>query len=142
MATLSKAIAIAANGFINTVDKAGEPYIMHCIRVMNNLHTNDKELQIIAMLHDCVEDGVCSMQDLIDEGFNLRIVHALHLLTHDKKIPYQDYIKQLAGNEDARRVKLSDLKDNSDITRLKGLTKKDFERMEKYHIAYTYLSKV
>lgn len=142
MATLSKAIAIAANGFLNKTDKAGEPYIMHCIRVMNRLYTDDNELKIIAILHDVVEDGVCSMQDLIDEGFNLRIVHALHLLTHDKKMPYQDYIKQLAGNEDARRVKISDLKDNSDITRLKGLSKKDFERMEKYHIAYTYLSKV
>ena len=142
MATLSKAIAIAANGFINTVDKAGEPYIMHCIRVMNNLHTDDKELQIIAMLHDCVEDGVCTIQDLIDEEFSLRVVRAIKLLTHDKRISYMDYIKELATTEDARLVKLSDLKDNSDITRLKGLTKKDFDRMEKYHIAYTYLSKV
>ena len=142
MATLSKAIAIAANGFVNKTDKAGEPYIMHCIRVMHRLYTEDKELQIIAILHDCIEDGVCTYEDLIREKFSQRVMYALGLLTHDKKMPYQDYIKKMVTNEDARLVKLSDLKDNSDITRLKGLSKKDFDRMEKYHIAYTYLSKV
>ncbi|MFW6247249.1 MAG: hypothetical protein ACOC22_03710 [bacterium] len=142
MATLSKAIAIAANGFLNKTDKAGEPYIMHCIRVMHRLYTNDNELKIIAILHDVVEDDVCSMQDLIDDGFSNRVIRTVSLLTHHKDMSYMDYIKQLSCNSDAVKVKLSDLKDNSDITRLKGLSKKDFDRMEKYHIAYTYLSNV
>jgi (p)ppGpp synthase/HD superfamily hydrolase len=143
MSNLSKAIAIAANGFLNKTDKAGEPYIMHCIRVMHRLHTDDNELKIIAILHDCVEDGVCSVEDLVNDGFSNRVIRAVSLLTHNKQhMSYMDYIKLLSCNSDARRVKLSDLKDNSDITRLKGLTKKDFDRMEKYHIAYTYLSKV
>ena len=141
MATLSKAIAIAAQGFVDKTDKAGEPYIMHCIRVMHRLYTDDKELQTIAILHDCVEDGVCTIQYLIEQGFSDRVIRAVKLLTHDKQMSYQFYIKRLAENEDARLVKVSDIKDNSDITRLKGLTEKDFKRMEKYHIAYTYLSK-
>lgn len=142
MSDLAKAISIAAQGFEKITDKAGEPYILHCLRVMNNLHTRDKELQIIAILHDCVEDKVCTFDDLITHRFSQRVVYSLMLLTHDKVMPYEEYIKKLVSDNDARLVKLADLKDNSDITRLKGLTKKDFDRMEKYHWAYTYLSKV
>lgn len=139
---LAKAISIAAKGFENKTDKAGEPYIMHCLRVMNNLHTTDKELQCIAILHDCVEDGVCTFEDLIKEGFSQRVIFGVMNLTHDKAISYEEYIKKIAQFPDCVKVKLADLKDNSDITRLKGLTKKDFDRMEKYHKSYVYLSKI
>lgn len=139
---LATAFAIAANGFKDKTDKAGEPYILHCIRVMNNLHTTDKELQSIAILHDCVEDGVCSVLDLVNYKFSQRVIYGVMLLTHEKSVSYDDYIKKIATDVDATKVKLADLKDNSDITRLKGLTKKDFDRMEKYHKAYTYLSKI
>lgn len=139
---LATAIAIAANGFKDKTDKSGEPYILHCIRVMNNLHTKDHELQSIAILHDCVEDGVCSVKDLVKYKFSQRVIYGVMLLTHEKSDSYDAYIKKIATNEDATKVKLADLKDNSDITRLKGLTKKDFDRMEKYHKAYTYLSSI
>lgn len=139
---LGKAIAIAAQGFATKVDKSGEPYILHCMRVMNNLHTRDKELQSIAILHDVVEDKVCTQFELASAGFSDRVLQAVFLLTHRKEVPYMDYIKALAHNDDARAVKIADLKDNSDITRLKGLTKADFDRMEKYHTAYIYLSKI
>ena len=139
---LAIAISVAAKGFENKTDKAGEPYILHCLRVMNNLHTKDKELQAIAILHDCVEDGVCTVEELVHMKFSQRVIYAVILLTHDKKDSYEDYIKKIAWDNDARLVKLSDLKDNSNITRLKGLTKKDFDRMEKYHRAYTYLSNI
>ena len=142
MATISKAIAIAAEGFDGFRDKAGEPYIFHCLRVMNSLHTRDEELQQIAMLHDTVEDGIISLEQLRAEGFSERVIRAVDLLTHREGVPYDDYVKALAHNEDARIVKLKDLEDNSKITRLKGLTKKDFDRMEKYHRSYIYLSKV
>lgn len=139
---LGIAIALASEGFKNISDKAGEPYILHCLRVMNNLHTKDTELQIIAVLHDCVEDGVCTIEDLVKLRFSQRVIYSLILLTHDKGQSYDDYIKAIATDKDARLVKLADLKDNSDITRLKGLTKSDFDRMEKYHKAFIYLSKI
>lgn len=141
--TLDRAIAIASTGFVDRYDKAGEPYILHCIRVMEGLHNADYKRKIIAILHDAIEDRILTMEQLIHEHrASKRIVDALTLLTHDKNIPYDEYIKRLSHNEDARLVKLSDLKDNSNIMRLKGLTKKDFDRMEKYHRAYTYLSNV
>lgn len=139
---LATAIAIAAEGFKNKTDKAGKPYILHCLRVMFNLNSDDDEINSVAVMHDCVEDNVCTIDDLVKAGFTYSVINSINLLTHDKNIPYQDYIKALANNEMARKVKLADLKDNSDITRLKGLNKKDFDRMEKYHIAYTYLQNI
>ncbi len=141
MKKLAHAISIAAKGFENKLDKGEQPYILHCLRVMNSVG-EDVELKIIAVLHDVIEDGVCTYGDLVNYGFSDRVLYNVSLLTHDKSVEYMDYIKRIAHSPDAVKVKLADLKDNSDITRLKGLTKKDFDRMEKYHTAYTYLSKI
>lgn len=144
---LGKAIALAAEAFKNTKDKGGKPYILHCFWVMNDLNTDDDEVNCIAILHDYVEDIYKNnpeegLQALRDMGFSARIVQAIDLLTHRKGVPYDEYIKPIAFNIDATKVKKSDLKHNSDITRLKGLTKKDFDRMEKYHRSFIYLSKI
>ena len=143
MSNLATAIRVASVGFESKTDKAGEPYILHCLRVMNNLNTNDNELKAIAILHDCVEDKVCTIQDLVNLKFSQRVIYAVIILTHDKeKDTYDEYIKKIAMDVDATKVKIADIKDNSDITRLKGLTKKDFDRMEKYNRSYVYLSKI
>ena len=139
---LGKAIKIAAEAFENVKDKGGQPYILHCLRVIDNLHTKDEELKTIAVLHDVLEDTKITADDLRFIGFKNRVVSALELLTHVENLSYDDYIKAISFNEDARLVKLADLKDNSDITRLKGLRKKDLERMEKYHRSYIYLSEI
>jgi (p)ppGpp synthase/HD superfamily hydrolase len=139
MAHLAHAIAITASAFVDKVDKAGVPYIFHCITVMNAMPKDDYELRSIAVMHDLIEDTEWTLTDLNMEGFSARVLTALQLLTHEPDVEYDFYIKFLAHNDDARRVKLADLRHNSDITRLKGLTKKDFERMEKYHRAYTFL---
>lgn len=137
---LAKAISIAAQWYENIKDKWGKPYILHCIRVMNNLCNPDEELQCIAILHDCVEDGIISYEGLYEEWFTPRIRSAVSLLSNDKGLDYDEYIKLLWLSRDATLVKLADLKDNSDITRLKWLREKDIERMEKYHKAFIYLS--
>ena len=137
---LARAISIAAVGFEKVMDKGGQPYILHCLRVMNQMDTQEEK--IVAILHDTVEDGVITSEELIKEGFSQNVIYALILLTHKKETPYDEYIKAIALNPLATKVKLADLKDNSDITRLKGLTKKDFDRMEKYHRSYVYLSKI
>lgn len=143
---LGKAIRIASTIFEPITDRGGHPYILHCLRVMNNLHTDDEELKCIAILHDVPEDDPRGAEVVLRElrllGFSERVIKALDLLTHRKDIPYDEYIKALSFNEDARLVKLADLRDNSDITRLKGLRKKDLERMEKYHRSFIYLSAV
>ena len=137
---LARAISIAAVGFEKVMDKGGQPYILHCLRVMNQMDTEEEK--IVAILHDTVEDGVTTIEELIKERFSQNVIYALILLTHKREIPYDEYIKAIALDPLATKVKLADLKDNSDITRLKGLTKKDFDRMEKYHRSYVYLSKI
>lgn len=137
---LARAISIAAQGFEKVKDKGGNPYILHCLRVMNQMDTEEEK--IVAVLHDTIEDGVCTVESLIEERFSQNVIYSLILLTHKKEVSYEDYIKVISTDSIATKVKLADLKDNSDITRLKGLTKKDFERMEKYHRSYVYLSKI
>ena len=141
---LGKAIAIASKEFADKTDKGGKPYILHCLHVMHKVGPDDHELMIIAVLHDLVEDTDWTFDMLRDEGFSERVLIALRLLTHypighSEGKTYDDYIKSIATNEDARKVKMEDLKHNSDITRMKGLRKKDFDRLEKYHRSYEYL---
>lgn len=136
---LDKAIAIAAKAFEGVYDRGGKPYILHCLYVMTKVDNNDPELMTIAVLHDLLEDTDWTVDKLVAEGFSLRVVMALSLLTHAPDVSYDDYIRNIATNNDARRVKIEDLKHNSDITRMKGLREKDFKRLEKYHRAYEYL---
>lgn len=138
---LAKAISITAKAFEDKKDKGGKPYILHCLRVMNGVDQKDEELMCIAVMHDLLEDcPEYTLHDLSAMGFSSRVCQGLLSLTHKKEVPYDDYIKGIALNKDARAVKLSDLTDNSNITRLKGLRKKDFDRMEKYHKAFVYLT--
>lgn len=135
---LGKAISLASRVFENTLDKGGSPYILHCIEVMNNVG-DDIELQQIAVLHDVIEDTDMTFNDLSVAGFSDRVIVALKLLTHDRSISYDDYIDNLSVNKDAVIVKMADLRHNSDIHRMKGLRKKDFERLAKYHRSYAFL---
>ena len=101
------------------------------------------EEKVLAYLHDTVEDGITTIQSLRELGFPEDILSDLELLTHKKEDDYLSvYIKKIATSERATKVKKRDLEHNSSITRLKGLTKKDFSNIEKYHRAFTYLSKI
>ncbi len=142
MSNLATAISIAALGFKEKTDKAGKPYILHCIRVMLGTNSDDDEVKCIAMLHDCPEDEVCTVAELREYGFSERVCTGVDILTHKPPTTYENYIKLISNYPDCVKVKLADLKDNSDITRLKGLTKKDHDRIQKYHTWYTYLSKI
>jgi guanosine-3',5'-bis(diphosphate) 3'-pyrophosphohydrolase len=135
---LSKALNIASSVH-NYYDKGGTSYILHPIRIMMRLRTDDEELMCIAVLHDVVEDSDISISDLREEGFSERILEALELLTHREADSYQEYIEQIALNYDAVLVKMQDLRDNMDASRLKGATEKDIERMGKYMRSYNYL---
>jgi len=139
MKHLALAIAITAEAFKNTLDKGGNPYILHCFRVMNNTQ-GDECVKCAAIMHDLIEDTDYTFEQLTMLGFSDKTIGLLHLLTHQKETPYDDYIKAISVSKEATLIKLRDLKDNSNITRLKGLRKKDFDRLEKYHRAYLYLS--
>ncbi len=138
---LALAIAITAEAFKTKFDKGGQPYILHCLRVMNNTRGDDCT-KCAAIMHDLIEDTDYKFTDLAKLGFSDKTIGLLYLLTHEKETPYMEYIKSISVSVDATEIKLRDLEDNSNITRLKGVSKKDFDRMEKYHTAYLYLSKL
>ena len=131
-----KAMFIAAREHLGVKDKGGHAYILHPMRIAMRLRTNDEELMSIAILHDVIEDSKLTFEDLLNEGFSERVVAGLRLLTHQKGVSYDDYIDGMRGNRDALRVKREDLRDNSDITRLKGVSEKDFIRMQKYQRSF------
>jgi (p)ppGpp synthase/HD superfamily hydrolase len=140
---LGRAIAIAAQVHAKQTDRGGKAYILHPIRVMMRLRTDDEELMCIAILHDCVEDsnGEVTVDSLRFDGFSERVVTGVETLSHREGESYEEYIRRIAVRRDLIKVKKEDLRDNGDITRLKGLRDKDFERMQKYHRAFAFLCK-
>lgn len=137
---LGKAIAIASEAFKDRKDKGGAPYILHCIHVMNAVSYLGEDAMIVGILHDLVED--CkdwTFDRLSKEGFGQDIIRMLDAMTHREGEEYMEYIKRVSNFKYTSAVKRADLRHNSDVTRLKGLTKKDFDRLEKYARAYEYL---
>jgi (p)ppGpp synthase/HD superfamily hydrolase len=133
---LSRAINIATLYHKNQFDKAGVPYIFHCIKVMHYLKTDDEELKCIALLHDILEDTECTSEILYKEGMTNRIIVGVIYLTKVKSVTYDEYLENIKKNLDAVKVKLCDLRHNSDIRRLKNVEQKDFDRIQKYHKMY------
>lgn len=133
-----RALALATIKHAGQVDKGGQPYVMHVIRVMEGVHDPDEK--VMALLHDLIEDTDFTLEDLDEYGFSEEIIYGVNLLTRDPKEDYMAYIMNLSGHKKARQVKLSDLRDNQDHTRIHTpLTEKDKERLEKYQKAEEYL---
>lgn len=138
MNQLEKALGIALAAHAGAVDKEGRAYILHPLRLMLRMGTESE--MITAILHDVVEDSDVTLDDLAREGFAPDVLRALALLTHDDSQPYLDYVRAIAADPLARRVKLADLEHNMDVRRLPAdLTAKDFERLARYRQAWEIL---
>ena len=134
---LEKALQIAVKAHSGQIDKAGSAYIFHPIRVSNRCSTDDE--RIVALLHDTIEDTEVTTEYLLMEGFPRNIVDAILSVTRNEDESYDDFIKRSRLNPIGRQVKLHDLEDNMDITRLNELTEKYIYRLNKYIKAYKYL---
>lgn len=139
---LALAIKIAAEGHLNQKDKGGNPYILHPLKVMHYLKTDDFQLMAIAALHDVLEDTDVTAADLVMLGFSNRVKDAVVVLTKKEWQSPEEYFENIALNYDAVRVKLADLRHNSDVRRLKGLSDKDLLRLRKYQNMYSRLTEV
>jgi (p)ppGpp synthase/HD superfamily hydrolase len=124
---------IAERAHAGQADKAGRPYIEHPAYVAAHVH--GARAQAAAWLHDVVEDTAVTLDDLRAAGVDSEVVEAVGLLTHDKAVPYMDYIRALKDNPLARQVKRADLAHNSDLSRIPHPTEKDYRRLEKYRRA-------
>lgn len=140
MNQLEKAIKIALDAHSGQTDKAGKAYILHPLRLM--LALDAEEEQIVAVLHDVVEDSDYTFDDIRAEGFSQDVINALECVTKLKDEPYDEFIERIATNSLATKVKLADLRDNSNLSRIPEVTDKDRERVEKYMRAIARLEKV
>jgi (p)ppGpp synthase/HD superfamily hydrolase len=131
--TLERAIAIAAAAHEGQVDKGGAPYILHPLKVM--LRVNTLEERIVAVLHDVVEDCGISFDDLRKEGFSETVLMAIASVTRVPGESYEAFIERVAQNPIGRVVKLADLEENTDLSRIAQPSWEDLERVEKYRRA-------
>jgi (p)ppGpp synthase/HD superfamily hydrolase len=135
---LERAIEIAQEAHKGVKDRGGHDYINHPIRVMHAM-SNDQE-KIVAILHDVVEDSDWTFDRLKEEGFEDSVIESLRCVTkYSEEEDYQEFIKRAATNKIATKVKMADIEDNLDLSRLGTLTEKDLTRIEKYKKALKYL---
>ena len=134
---LERAIEIAVLAHKGQIDKAMSPYILHPLRIMLALETDEE--RIVGVLHDVVEDSEWTFEMLEQEGFSETILTALASVTAIPGEAYDTFIARAAKNPVGRRVKQADLADNMDLKRINEPTDKDFERLKKYRKAYTML---
>lgn len=131
---LGRAVAIAATAHQHQLDKANAPYILHPLRLM--FKGRNLAEQMVAILHDVVEDSDWTLERLAEEGFNPDVLAAVDALTHRPNESYDQFIDRILLNSLATQVKLYDLEDNMTLTRLTSLSDKDLERLQKYHKAH------
>lgn len=132
-----KALKLSFEAHKEQLDKSGMPYVFHPFHLAEQMP--DEDCTVVALLHDVIEDTEYGVEDLQALGFSDTVLTALMLMTHEDDTPYLDYVAVLKANPIARTVKLSDLKHNSDLSRLSVVTDKDLQRVEKYKKAIQLL---
>ena len=130
MPTLEDAIALAVQAHRGQMEKAGQPYILHVLRVMCQLETEHERMA--GVLHDVVEDTSYTLDDLRRLGYPEPVVVAVDCLTRRTDETYEQFVERAGANPLARRVKLADIEDNMDIRRLPTVTERDMERLNRY----------
>lgn len=136
---LGKMLVLATNRHAGQFDRGGNPYILHPLKVMHYLKTDDEELQCVALAHDLIEDTDTTFAELLEMGFTDRVIAGIRALTKMPGESYDDYKLRVIANADAVKVKMCDLRHNTDVRRLKGIGEKDIARMAKYHRFYLEL---
>lgn len=132
-----KALRLSFDAHKDQVDKSGIPYVYHPFHLAEQMES--EETVTVALLHDVVEDTDYTIEDIIAMGFPKPVTDALALMTHDKTVPYMDYVAKIKTNPIAKAVKLADLRHNSDTSRLEYVDEKVLRRIRKYHDAIALL---
>ena len=136
-ALTKKAMQVCFAAHKEQVDKSGLPYVFHPFHLAEQM--TEEEAVCVALLHDVVEDSSYTLADLEAMGFPKAVVEGIALMTHDPAVPYMDYVAAIGRHPVARKVKLADLRHNSDLSRLDTVTDRDLQRAEKYAAAITLL---
>ena len=137
MSTLENAIVLATTQHTGQLDKAGQPYILHPLRLM--LQFSNPTLQIVAVLHDILEDTATTAEDLKELGFSTEIIQAIQALTKQTGESRLEAAKRTVLNPLATQVKYVDVLDNMNLARINNPTSRDFARFEEYKMVLEIL---
>jgi len=124
-----KALRIAFDAHKEQTDKDGLPYIHHPLHLAEQMDTEDET--VTALLHDVVEDTDWTFDALEREGFPQTVISALKLLTHDGGSDYAEYVRRIKANPISSKIKLADLRHNSNPSRLASLPPDTAERLQR-----------
>jgi (p)ppGpp synthase/HD superfamily hydrolase len=134
MSTLERAIAVAAGAHVGQVDKGGQPYILHPLRVMMNVE--GEHAKMAAVLHDVLEDTKVNVADLVNHQFPDEVIKAVVALTKLPGMSRADAAKQAARDPIALEVKLADVYDNMQMSRIPNPSVRDWKRYMEYQQVY------
>ena len=140
MSTLDSALLIATTAHSGQKRRNGSSYILHCIRVMNQVDTEEEKA--VAILHDTLEDSSYKAKELVSLSIPKEIVEAVVDLTKKENEDYDEYIARVANNKLAVKIKLADLKDNMDLLQLPVMTGKDVMKQKKYRSSFDFLKRI
>lgn len=139
MNIIEKSLEIALNAYSGQKDKAGKTYILHPLRIMHKMETEEE--MSVALLHDVIEDSDYTAEDLLSNNIPTEVVNAVQCLTKIKGETYEEFIERVLINNLASKIKTVDIEDNINILRLNSVENKDLERIAKYHKAWHTLNK-
>ena len=135
---LADAMALATEAHKGQLDRSGVMYILHPLRIMHRMNTETEK--IVGVLHDIIEDTPITLQVLKEKGYSQEVIDALDHLTKREGESYDAFIMRCRKNPIALKVKIADLEDNMDIRRLDEVTEDDLERLNRYLVAWKYLT--
>lgn len=139
---LNSMLVLTTQRFAGKYDKQGQPYILHCLQVMYYLDTDDIELMCIGLGHDLIEDTETTYEELRNLGISARIIEGIRCMTRVPGETEEEYQTKVMSNPDSIKVKKGDLRHNTDVRRMKGVTDKDMARNAKYYKFYAKLAEL
>ena len=137
MNLIETSLQIALNAYKGQKDKAGKTYILHPLRIMAKMETEEE--MSVALLHDVIEDSDYTFEDLLADGIPLVVAKAVQLLSKVEGENYDQFVDRVLENDLASKVKIADIEDNINVLRLDEIGSKDLERVAKYHKAWKKL---
>jgi len=138
MNLIETSLQIALQAYAGKTDKAGKTYILHPLRIMAKMETEQE--MAVALLHDVIEDSSFTAMDLKKAKIPNTVIEAVQCLTKQDNEDYQDFIQRTMSNTLAAKVKKADIEDNINVLRLDSLSDNDLERVTKYHKAWLLLN--
>lgn len=139
---LEIALELVLKYFSDKTDKGGHPYTEHLYTVRDKVKKYDKETQVIALLHDIIEDTDITEKELYEMGISKSIISSIKIVSRKKSESYGAFINRIVNSGDTRaiNVKIADLTHNMDLSRIPNPTKVDYDRVAKYQKAMKTLT--